>query len=464
MSFLHRPSAWHIFWITVSILSSILVFYTGWVPNRDGTIFSITSGFSDYLRALDQTGRYASCWQEGQPCFYTTRLPFVPYFHYLISIILGHNLLTHIVAKNLLAYGLTAVVLQRALLERGIPQGWCYLIYGILYLNPFSIRILPTIGGEEGYYAHILFALLIFLSRPSLSTIRLHAIGIALVTLVLIKSTLAPLSVIISLLVAGRMRFVRPALIPVAYVALALFSWSFWSYTTTGHWTHVANISSYDGVNFYKANNPYVLTLYPWFHLDALDFAGLTDPPDGINHDEWMIGTYFKDQAANYLIQDPINALWLLAFKAYTVFLSPVPPAAVYIDSPLSLEELLSQARTPAPWSLKHILISVSIVGAKLLLGISIFAATRAILSGKAKHNAVTYLIFVGLLVTPFIIGFAYTNHLAVLYGLAWLYLAMEMVERAPISSLFAADYPAGGQSGTVNLAAWCCRFGGWRV
>jgi len=132
MPFLYWPSAWHIFWIIVSILSSLLVFYTGWVPDRDGTIFSITSNFSGYLRALDQTGRYASCWQEWQPCFYTSRLPFVPYFHYLISIILGHNLLMHIVAKNLLAYGLTAVVLQRTLLERGIPQSWCYLIYGLL--------------------------------------------------------------------------------------------------------------------------------------------------------------------------------------------------------------------------------------------------------------------------------------------------------------------------------------------
>jgi hypothetical protein len=437
MPFFQQSLHWHVFWITISVLSSLLVFYAGWVPNGDGTVFSITSGFSNYLRALDQTGRYVSCWQEGQVCFHTTRMPFVPYFHYLLSIVLGYDLLTHILVKNILAYGLTAMVLRQMLVERGIPQEWGYLIYGILYLNPTSIRILPTVGGEEGYYAHVLFYLLILLSRTPLTISRLHIVGIALAILVLTKSTLAPFSTAVALLVTGRARFAQMTLIPVMYVALALCSWSLWSYMTTGHWTHVLNISSYDGINFYKGNNPYVITLYPRYHLDALDSTGVTVPPKDISSAEWMIAEYFKSQATNYLLQDPVNTLRLLAYKAYTVFLSFVPPASVYILPPFSLEELLKQARAPTSWGMKDVILSALLAGEKLLLLASIFVALRTIFESKNKssenaykYSAFIFLVFLTILVTPFVIGFAYTNHMSVLYGLAWLYLAIRWAKR----------------------------------
>jgi hypothetical protein len=429
-----------LFWITISVLSSLTIFYAGWIENGDGTIFSISSGFSRYLHALDQTGQYASCWQEGQPCYYTTRLPAVPYFHHFLSFVLGHDLLTHILAKNLLAYGLTAAVLRWVLLERGISHLWCYLIYGVLYLYPISIRALPAMGAEEGYYAHILFALLLLLSGPSLSTARLHAVGTSLAILVLTKSTLAPFSLAVALLLIWRTRLSPPGLIPIAYVALALFSWSLWSHTTTSHWTYAADISSFDGVNFYKGNNPYVWTLYPRFHLDALGFADLTTPPKEILHDEWKIGKHFKERAIEYLIQDIPNTLWLLAFKAYTVFLSLVPPATVYVSQPIAVEDLLARARMPVSWTRNEFVMSILHAGAKLLLLVSILAATMAILKNKNGHNGLrrdglrrnglTYLTFLSMLVVPLVIGFAYTRHLAVLYGLAWLYLATGVAER----------------------------------
>jgi len=155
------------------------------------------------------------------------------------------------------------------------------------------------------------------------------------------------------------------SLVPAACVTIALAGWSIWSFQSTGHWTTFANISSYDGVNLYKANNEYVAQLYPQVHLDVLDYIGTTRVPSGL--DEWEANTHFRVQAFDWLIDSPQQLVRTVAFKVYVVLLSPVWSGKIYINEEMPLSDALELKRT-YEWGISSLVLSTVLLAYKAML------------------------------------------------------------------------------------------------
>jgi|GEM_PF-1391153 hypothetical protein len=51
--------------------------------------------------------------------------------------------------------------------------------------------------------------------------------------------------------------------------------------------------------------------------MNALDYAGLTDPPRDIQDKEWTVNDHFRQLALRYLSSDWWHALRFLWFKTY---------------------------------------------------------------------------------------------------------------------------------------------------
>lgn len=144
------------------------------------------------------------------------------------------------------------------------------------------------------------------------SVARAHLIGLLFAILALTKSTLAPVCLVAGAYLIMREKCNRLAFVPAVYMLAVLGAWSWWSNETTGKWTHVANILSFDGINLYRGNNEFVEALYPEVHMDALDYAGLTDPPRDIQDKEWTVNDHFRQLALRYLSSDWAHALRFL--------------------------------------------------------------------------------------------------------------------------------------------------------
>lgn len=55
-------------------------------------------------------------------------------------------------------------------------------LYSLVYLNPVSLRMLPTLGTEEGYYVHLLLALFLLLADTIFSAARAPSLWISCAT------------------------------------------------------------------------------------------------------------------------------------------------------------------------------------------------------------------------------------------------------------------------------------------
>ncbi|MBA3492856.1 MAG: hypothetical protein H0T87_01670 [Gammaproteobacteria bacterium] len=425
---------WNLYWVIVAVASSLLAYALDWVPHEDGTILAISSGFAEYLQNLIDHGTYRSCVVKEDPCYTTTRLPFVPWVHYLLHFLVGMNLLAHLLVKNVVFYGIAALALERYARKRDIGYLAIAAIYSLVYLNPVSLRMLPTLGGEEGYYVHLLLALFLLLADTIFSVARAHLIGLLFAILALTKSILAPVCLVAAVYLLMREKCNRLAFVPAVYLLAVLGAWSWWSHETTGRWTHVANISSFDGINLYKGNNEFVEALYPEVHLDALTRAGLTEPPRDIQDKEWAINDHFRQLALRYLSSDWSHALRFLWFKTHAVFFAMTAPARITVQEPISVDQLRDLAALRDEKTLKDHVLAIGYGLYKGLFIASIALAVWDVKKGRIMVSAsMSYVLLCALLSVPYVIGWAFGKHLAVLYSLMFLYVSLVfLASRAP--------------------------------
>lgn len=149
----------------------------------------------------------------------------------------------------------------------------------------------------------------------------------------------------------------RLAFVPAVYLLAVLCAWSWWSHETTGKWTHVANMLSFGGINLCKGNNEFVEALYPEVHMNALDYAGLTDRPRDIQDKAWTVNDHFRQLAPRYLSSDWWHALRFLWFKTYAVFFAITSYARITVQEPISVDQLRDLATLRNEKTLKvHVL------------------------------------------------------------------------------------------------------------
>jgi hypothetical protein len=439
--------AWCVVWIALSLLSSIVSYKLDWVRHETGSIYDISSGFSPYVRSLSENHRFVDTLSLGGAPRTTMRLPAVPFFHFVLSLLVGQRLLFHLLAKNLVVFGICACAIRRLAVERRWGPVAPFAILGLMALNPVAFRILPTLGGEEAYYAPLLVLLFVALCAGSWTQARMHQVGVVLALLCLTKSTLTILVMVVLGFVIARARTWR-SLVPAAYVAAALGGWSVWSHATTHRWTHVVNISAYDGINFFKGNNEFVQDLYPDVHLDALDAAGLTAPPEDIRGNEWAVSDYFRHRAFAYLSADGWRTMRFLAYKAAAPFVMANSPARIYVNEPIERSELTRLAQRAKASTFKSRVVAGGLWIYKMLWLVTIAWAARSVWSRKNARASLLYLLLSGAIAVPFVVGFAYINHLFVLYTLMVVYAGSALP--APDRQPTAEGLPVADQSSPV--------------
>ena len=417
------------FGAALGVILAVIAWFSGWQDNNTGTIYDLSSAFGPMLDEIIKHGRFVccECIAHLTSCQYTARMPAVPAFHTLLYLVVGDGLFLHLLIKNILIFSLFAWSVERLLKDAGVAQIHRVVAVLIVCASPIALRTYARLGSEEGYYPLImLVALLLLWARTKPSRLDVHALGLSLAFLVLTKSSLAFFSLAAPFIALVRWYPAPRAFVPLAYVVITLTGWSLWSHETSGHWTGALNISSYDGLNFFKANNAYVGRLYPYVHLDVLDITGVTGAlPEDARHNEWAAADYYKTQGLDWLLASPLRTAKFLLFKAYILLLDPVWPGKIYVENATTIDEALKIPETFS-WNPKTLAQSAVLIAYKLMFLYSLVLAISRIRLPARRFYAWSYLVLTGAFALPFVVGFAYVYHLAALYGMSLLYLAFE--------------------------------------
>jgi hypothetical protein len=375
-----------------------------WQHRNGQSVTSIGFGYGVLIRAIERTGAYRVVGVHYPGiAFSAHRLPLIPYFLIFLQGVTGDDLGRVAFLKSLVfnaflgAAGLIVLARSRA------PLGWVLLILGVVFTMPRWILNVFEVGLEEGYEIGVLgllFALLWFVPPPTALGRRLAwaaGLGLLLVMLLFIKSSMLYWCVACPGLIALRGRDWRPALVALALVAAGLLALAEFNSVHAGRFTLE---SSWEGWNLYKGNGPYTRALYPPYSLDILDDQGkmVADRP---LRDEWDYNEYFKARAVAFIRAHP-GVFVELALKKAWIFYVEVR------DSGLRWGE--KRMGTPLAWAqLAWMLVF------RAAFWWAIFDAARRLGRGEWRlpqgSVALGYLGFLVLYSGFHVVGFAYERH-----------------------------------------------------
>ena len=270
---------------------------------------------------------------------------------------------------------------------------------------------------EEGYSYSLLAlatALVWFRAKGQLSWRRALIFAVSAGGLYLAKSSMAPAVLVLTL------AFLWPArrqtgvvAMTLGIVALTATGWAAWQHHAAGRYTFGTSI---DGVNLHKGNDAFFLLHYPptgGETLDSYDPAlnrGLHFP------DEWSFNDYHQ-QAAVMFIRTHQRATVEGAWRKLKVVL-------------FSLRKLGSKSRTGAMQTIE----TAGIVLFRLLFWAALALSLRSLFrhsESRTRYAAMTFLLVVGAVALPYVVGFAYTRHVSVLLYPSALLLC-RMLDTAP--------------------------------
>jgi hypothetical protein len=303
----------------------------------------------------------------------------------------------------------------------GIADVWVVLAAAIVILVPYNGNIASHAEFEEGYLVAML-GLLFALLLTAHSTFDFACIGLLVALIYLTKSSMPLVCGVAVLWVAstewkdGRLRAMLPAL----GLMLAILGWGGYIFAHTGVFAFGANESSWNGWNYYKANNGHALTLYPRILLDTLDVGWTLTPPVPVR-DEWEL-SHAQFAAGRKFVRDhPRMVLEMDREKLYVACcdLLEAPEKVPGHTRPLVLASNL----------VNHLLVAICLVWMVIRAWKHVF--TRAEL--LASLMMLAYLV-------PYAVGWIYMRHMVPIYSLVALVLAVQFSSR-----LTTAEQPING-------------------
>lgn len=384
------------------------------------SVFDLEYGFGPLVAALVNTGQYMA----PDQIFTAHRMPMIPLVLAMLAKLTTDAFGIYLL-KNAL-FGL-ALVGAFALLWRHTPQvpRWLLLISGGFVLSfPQIVQYMALPDVEEGYlipFIALLSVALLYAEELALGAngrlLALLAVVNAL--LYLTKSSMLALSVVYTLLFFCKSRATHTQPYKVlGFFSLALLvamaGWGMWNYQQSGRF-HV--MSSWDGLNLYKGNNPATPALYPPYNLDTIDLTPVqqesADPTD-----EWVI-----DQTAR-------TAAW--------AFIRSQPRQAVMLGLERAFILCCEVRRTPIWAGEQRIAGLIQLVGVgymisfRLLFWLALGLAIRTLwlpiqplrpLTWQPRVAALTFVGVVAGYSAPYLVGFAYERHVLPLVLPTFFYL-----------------------------------------
>jgi hypothetical protein len=377
-------------------------------------IAALGFGFGPLVDTLAGEGVYAACAEPG--CALAHRMPVLPVLLALLSRVLGPELAPVAVARSVLVAPWVALVLWIGARRASAAPAWLRAaLVGVVVLSPPWLvhSLLPV--PEESLLVPLLAAITAILlwgrGRPA-------ALGLGLLVglLVLTKSGLWLLGATLCVAAHARLGGWRGALPSWLALVAAALGWSAWAASTGGPF---APVTSLDGWNLHKGNNPRVLEVYPQRSLDELSPWLAAQVPASIVESpqwEWESHRFHAEQGLRFWREHPGLALRGTAAKAWVLFGRVALPAGE------------AGVRGLAAW------ISLPfLIGFRLLLAAMVWQAARAIRARPRDVEAWLVLAATAAYALPSLVGFAYERHALVLLAPAAL-LALHRLARAGVA------------------------------
>ena len=288
-------------------------------------------------------------------------------------------------------------------------------------MTPFLADVV-NLQVEEGYsYSLLALATALVLFRPvgAAGWRRVGAFAVTAAMLYLAKSSMAPAVAVLTLAFLWPLRrHAGMVAATLAVVMAAAGGWAMWQHHAAGRYTFGTSI---DGVNLHKGNNEFFLARYPPARGDTLDRydpamnRGLFFP------DEWSFNDYHQRAAVRFITTHP-QATAEGAWRKLEVVL-------------FSLRKLGSKTSARGMEAIE----TGGIVLFRLMFWSALLAAAWAVFrrpgEGTREAGAV-FLLLVGAVALPYVVGFAYTRHISVLIYPSALLLCRTLVRPADLQRL----------------------------
>jgi len=345
----------------------------------------------------------------GNPiCFHSGRMPVATLVVASGIRLLGDHYFRVGVFKTLLL--LIPLVMAMYLVCLRLPENspWRYLAILALLIYPFfNTQFLSDVVNlpvEEDYlYSFLALALAVVLfPAPKGSWLRSHPIaegllaGFAVGSLYLSKSSMILAAAVLLLAYVFRTRESAARVIAVCLALCFPLGWAAYQHHSSGRYTLG---TSYDGINFHKGNNPIFVSIYPIPPDITLDSY---DPQLNVGKwfpDEWAFNDYHQHEAIAFIKAHPRQILRVDENKLAIIFFSLKKQGATRSHGmALRLEQVGMLLFRLTFWA--SILLSV----------VALFLRWPAL-----RWDGLCFLALVAAVALPYVVGFPFTRHFAVL-------------------------------------------------
>lgn len=304
----------------------------------------------------------------------------------------------------------------------GTAMQW---VSALLLMVPFGITAfladVVNLQVEEGYtysFLALLTAVVLFrgpregwLRRDGLG--EAVVFGVATAGLYLAKSAMAPAAAVLTLAYLVRLRGSGVRVLAAVLALAAPVGWAAYQHHATGRYSLGTSI---DGLNLHKGNDAEFLLAYPPSRGHTLD--GLDTELNAGRHfdDEWSFNDYHQRAAMEFMEGHPGATARAEVRKLAMIFVSVEKSGSSASQGPLRLVE----------------------VGGMVVFRVIFWAALAVSMLGVGRGwgglrwEGGVFLLLVGAVALPYVIGFAYTRHVSVLIYPAVLLCCRALVGRGP--------------------------------
>jgi len=381
------------------------------MADSGNSVFGLAYGFGPAVYNLFKLHRFGLIDPDHHWWAFALRMPFIPWFLEMLTAV-STNLTFQFLAKNILFYSIFLFALARLAAQYRISyRGQLGIVLAVL-LIPFNALTGCRLEVEEGYLFPLMLVLYILLLIEKSKADYIWC-GLVTAAIYLTKSSVGLLCLVAVLWVIfadfRRYRsFKFRSTLPLIALLIAIVAWGSYVKVRTGRFAVGADESSWNGENFYKSNNRYVLELYPYKTLDTLEHTGRL-PVSGTVHDEWELNDAQRSLGMQFIHEHPGDVLRMDLRKARVLFFeireSPGP-----VRGKDRITVMISNA-------IDHILFA-------LFLGFAVLDLWK----GRLAEYTVLALVITVTYLTPYFAGFLYQRHLVPLFGVVVIALCLRLM------------------------------------
>ena len=343
--------------------------------------------------------------------FYVSRMPLLPIIITFIYNFISTNFFIIVLIKNIFFFSIIFLLLASFKKENKIL--FIIISFLIFLYNPHNLITTLSINFEEGFLNYFIIILfLLFISNLQKKYIY---ISIVISLIFFLKSSMIFLCTGLSLYFfyegyKNKKYFYYPILL----LILSSIVWGSYSYIKTGFFAYGTNLVSYNSFTLKHAYNEDFTKIYPQISPDTLSRKIEKELPKNFKN-EWEINNFYFDSSLDYLKSNPKDVFVGVLKKLQIVFFYFKKDS----QFPNSDGNIVNQLR-------------VSNFPNKLIFLIFTFLIIRNVLINPNKKNFFLIL-FTGLYLFPYMVGFIYTRHCTALYMVATFFVINEYLKNKKI-------------------------------